>query len=107
MLYVLEFAGKTPWLTSRRQLRTIDGWSSKLGWMPTAPHYSNALRPKPLFQALRTPSPLQREHPLGGRKVVRVPWMEELQRDTLTGSEKTSMHPLVVLSLLLRIIIII
>ena len=53
------------------------------------------------------PSPPQREHPSGGRKMVRVPWMEELRRDTLTGSERTSMHPLVVLSLLLRIITII
>ena len=58
----------------------------------------------PIPGVQNTPSPPQREHPTGGRKVVRVPSVEKLQRDALTGSEKTSMHPLVVLSLLLCII---
>ena len=53
MLYVSEFAGKTPWLTSRRQLRTIDGWSSKLGWTPVETHEFNGVGLKPLLPSFR------------------------------------------------------
>jgi len=105
MLYISEFTGKTPWLTSRDNYR----WMELEAWLDA--HRISLLQrleaEAPIPAVENTPSPPQREHPSSGRKVVRVPWMEELRRDTLTGSEKMSMHTLVVLSLLLRIIIII
>ena len=85
------------------------GWVEPEAWLDV--HRASLLQRReaeaPIPGVENKPSPPQREHPSGGRKMVRVPRMEELQRDTLTGSERTSMHPLVVLSLLLRIITII
>ena len=85
------------------------GWVEPEAWLDV--HRASLLQrheaEAPIPGVENKPSPPQREHPSGGRKMVRVPWMEELQRDTLTGSERTSMHPLLVLPLLLRIITII